>query len=87
MHWSPEYWVILPTRTDHLIEHGHTYRSGSEELIHVEDLYHRRIALEEIEIIHHSCMNDVIFLNRIQKKRNLTSFCTTANVTDLTKHL
>jgi hypothetical protein len=38
---------------DHLISAGHSYREGSEVLLHREDSYFRRIALEHIEIVRH----------------------------------
>jgi len=48
---------------DHLIASGHSLREGSEELLHKEDSYFRRLALEHIEIVRHKRKSDVTLLN------------------------
>ena len=49
---------------DHLIASGHRIREGSEVLLHRENAYFKRIALENIEIIRHGNGGDVNLLNR-----------------------
>ena len=51
-------------RADHLIESGHSFREGSEILLHRENSYFKRLALEEIEIFRHRNNNDITVLNR-----------------------
>jgi hypothetical protein len=50
---------------DHLINSGHSFVEGSESLLHLENSFFKRLALEEIEIARHERMNEVTVLNRI----------------------
>jgi len=50
---------------DHLINSGHGFVEGSESLLHFENSFFKRLALEEIEIVRHEGMNGVTVLNRI----------------------
>jgi hypothetical protein len=49
---------------DHLINSGHSLREGSEKLLHKENSYFKRLALEHIEIVRHKNNDDVTLLNR-----------------------
>ena len=48
---------------DHLINSNHSFRDGSEELLHRENSFCKRIALEHIEIIRHLNTNNISVLN------------------------
>ena len=48
---------------DHLINCGHRFKEGSEELLHKENSYFKRIALEHIEIIRHLNSDEITVLN------------------------
>ena len=49
---------------DHLIDSCHSLREGSEELLHNENSYFKRLALEHIEIVRNKNKSDVTLLNR-----------------------
>lgn len=57
---------------DHLISAGHSYREGSEVLLHKEDSYFKRIVLEHIEIVRHK-NGDADVLNTFTPKLIRTS--------------
>jgi len=48
---------------DHLVNSGHSFRAGSEVLLHKENSYYKRTALEHIEIIRHLNTNNITVLN------------------------
>ena len=52
------------TLADHLIDHGHTIKEGSEVLLHRRYSYFRRLALEHIEVNRYMNSDDVTLLNR-----------------------
>ena len=49
---------------DHIITSGHGFREGSVALLHKENSYFKRTALEHIEIIRHKNTGGVVVLNR-----------------------
>ena len=49
---------------DHLLAYGHSFRKGSEVLLHKESSDFKRIALEHIEIIRHKNTRGLVLLNR-----------------------
>ena len=55
---------MLSAFADHLINSGHRPKEGSEKLLHKENSYFRRLALEHIEIVRYQNKNDVTLLNR-----------------------
>ena len=50
---------------DPLIDTGHSYKEGSETLLHVENNFFKRRAFEDIEIERHKKCSDTILLNQI----------------------
>ena len=49
---------------DHLLTCGHSYRKGSETLLHREKSKFKRRALEHIEIIRHLNSDNITLLNK-----------------------
>ena len=49
---------------DHLIENNHSFREGSEVLLHRQNNFFKRMALEHIEIVRHRNSDDTGVLNR-----------------------
>ena len=49
---------------DHLISNGHSFNEESATLLHKENSYRKRLALENIEIVRHLNSDDVTVLNR-----------------------